>query len=450
VNSYEQIVRHVESDVPFATAVVLKAEGSTPQKVGARAVIAANGALAWGTIGGGVVDAEARRRAVEACKTGYPLLFDISLHGGVAAEAGPICGGAMSILIDPTGAKDHAAYSQAGDALRRRERGTLLTTIRLDAGAAVDTNRLDSGAIAETNAQWIAEGAIVSFSDFPGAEALRACFAREAPALFVNSPESQARNAASQVAHQKSDILIPKSHPPHSSPQASNLKSEISNLKSEIPSPQSAIRNPQSPISYPFSSVPCEMALVEPVIANPLLLVVGGGHVGQAVARQAILVGFDITVLDDRSEFCNPALFPDGVATRCGDPAKEVAAFPMGKDTFVVIVTRGHERDAEALEACIHAPAAYAGMIGSRRKVAMMREDFIKSGRATPEEFDRVHAPIGLDIGAVTVPEIAASIVAQLIAVRRKGVGALKVMSSFLSSGNESKNPTNEKPRAAE
>ena len=88
-----------------------------------------------------------------------------------------------------------------------------------------------------------------------------------------------------------------------------------------------------------------------------------------------------------------------------------------------MVVTRGHKHDAEALEACIHRPAAYIGMIGSKRKVALMRKDFIETGLATEAEFNRVFAPIGLDIGAVTVPEIAASVTAQLIAVRRKGSG---------------------------
>jgi len=134
-----------------------------------------------------------------------------------------------------------------------------------------------------------------------------------------------------------------------------------------------------------------------------------------------MLVGFDVVVLDDRPEFTDQALFPEGVATRCGDIRKEVKAFGIGRDTYIVIVTRGHKHDAEALEACIHAPAAYIGMIGSKRKVALMREDFIESGLAGEEEFGRVFAPVGLDIGAVMVPEIAASIVAQLIAVRRKG-----------------------------
>jgi len=161
--------------------------------------------------------------------------------------------------------------------------------------------------------------------------------------------------------------------------------------------------------------------LIEPLVLPPLLVIAGGGHVGQAVAEQAGLVGFAVTVIDDRPEFTDSALFPPDVNTRCGDISNELAEIPFGDDVYVVIVTRGHQHDRAALAACIHETCAYVGMIGSRRKVTMIRRDMLDSGDATEAELDRVYAPIGLDIGAETVPEIATSIVSQLIAVRRKG-----------------------------
>jgi xanthine dehydrogenase accessory factor len=161
---------------------------------------------------------------------------------------------------------------------------------------------------------------------------------------------------------------------------------------------------------------------IEPLIPRPVLLIVGGGHVGQAVAAQANLLGFEVAVIDDRPEFADPAIFPPGAKTHCRPVAQELAAFPVNRNTSIVIVTRGHPQDSLALRACIRRPAAYLGMIGSRRKVPLVRRQFIENGWATAEEFDRVHAPIGLDIGAVTVPEIATSIMAQIIAVRRRGV----------------------------
>ena len=169
----------------------------------------------------------------------------------------------------------------------------------------------------------------------------------------------------------------------------------------------------------PTAHAEAGQVLIEPVIPDPLLVIAGGGHIGQALAAQAVTLGFDVTVVDDRSEFTGPALFPDGVTTRCDDIATALSALPIREDTYVVIVTRGHQHDAEALRACIHKPAAYLGMLGSRRKVALVRKTLLGAGIASEAELDAVHAPIGLDIGAETVPEIATSIVAQLIAVRR-------------------------------
>ncbi|MHB8902055.1 MAG: XdhC family protein, partial [Thermoguttaceae bacterium] len=168
-------------------------------------------------------------------------------------------------------------------------------------------------------------------------------------------------------------------------------------------------------------ATPAGEVFLEPVVPRPLLVVVGAGHVGQAVAWQAETVGFDVVVVDDRQELLQADRFPRGTATRCGPMAAVVDSLPLTHRSFVVIVTRGHQHDGEVLAACLQKPSAYIGMIGSRRKVAQMRRDFLQSGLATAEAFDRVYAPIGLDIGATTVPEIATSIVAQLIALRRRG-----------------------------
>jgi len=179
---------------------------------------------------------------------------------------------------------------------------------------------------------------------------------------------------------------------------------------------------PQQFIAKERASEVVEEVFVEPVVPHPLLLIAGGGHVGHAVALEAFRVGFDVTVIDDRPEFAAAALFPAGVHVRCGPISEQIAQCPLDGDSFVVLATRGHRHDAQALAACIRRPLAYLGMIGSRRKVALIRKTFLETGLATEEEFDRVRAPIGLQIGAVTVPEIAVSIVAQLIAARRKAL----------------------------
>jgi xanthine dehydrogenase accessory factor len=161
---------------------------------------------------------------------------------------------------------------------------------------------------------------------------------------------------------------------------------------------------------------------IEPVLPRPLLLIAGGGHVGQALATLAVHIGFEVVVIDDRSEFADAARFPAGVEVCCGSVPEQISRHRLDNDTYVVLVTRGHRHDTEALAACVRSRPAYIGMIGSRRKVALIRQSFLQDGLATQEEFDRVFAPIGLSIGAVTVPEIAVSIAAQLIAVRRRAL----------------------------
>ena len=167
-----------------------------------------------------------------------------------------------------------------------------------------------------------------------------------------------------------------------------------------------------------------EEVFVEPVLPSPLLVIAGGGHVGQAVALEAVRVGFDVTVIDDRPEFAAAALFPPGVSVAVRSHPGADRRVSLGRGQFRrACDPRAIGTMPRRLAACIHRRLAYLGMIGSRRKVALIRKQFLETGLATEEEFDRVRAPIGLQIGAVTVPEIAVSIVAQLIAVRRNEGG---------------------------
>ena len=108
-------------------------------------------------------------------------------------------------------------------------------------------------------------------------------------------------------------------------------------------------------------SEPAVEVLVEPIVPRPLLVIAGGGHVGQAVAALAVDVGFDVTVLDDRPEFTDPALFPPGVVTHTGDVPRAMAALAIDRDTYITIVTRGHRQDAEVLAACLRSPGLISG-----------------------------------------------------------------------------------------
>ena len=154
---------------------------------------------------------------------------------------------------------------------------------------------------------------------------------------------------------------------------------------------------------------------------RPRLYVAGAGHIGQAVARHGIRLDFDVSLFDDRADLLK-RFAPDGCRTIDGDMAATLRAAPIDDGCFCVIVTRGHRHDAQVLEAVVDRGARYVGMIGSRRKVAIVCEELLARG-VTTEGLDAVHAPIGLEIGAVTVEEIALSIAAQLVQVRRQDDG---------------------------
>jgi len=160
----------------------------------------------------------------------------------------------------------------------------------------------------------------------------------------------------------------------------------------------------------------------DPLLPPEKLLVVGGGHVGRAVAAAAHAVGFAVTVADDRAEYLVPERYPAGVKTRQGGYTELVEAFPFDAATYVVVVTRGHLADLESLRAVLRKPWRYAGMIGSRRKVRLVLDQVLADG-FDPAKVAAVHAPIGLDIGAETPEELAVSIVGELVAARR-GVAA--------------------------
>ncbi len=152
---------------------------------------------------------------------------------------------------------------------------------------------------------------------------------------------------------------------------------------------------------------------------TPTLVIAGGGHVGQALCAVAGPggAGFDVTVVDDRADVLTAARFPG--ATRVAGPIdRELARLALGEHHYVVIVTRGHRHDGDALAAVVPSPARYVGLIGSRRKVLAIYRSLLEDG-VSPEVLRRVHAPIGLNVGAVTPGEIAVSIAAQLVAVRR-------------------------------
>lgn len=150
------------------------------------------------------------------------------------------------------------------------------------------------------------------------------------------------------------------------------------------------------------------------------LIVVGAGHVGQKVAELAAQVDFDVWVVDDRAEYCNPDRFPLARRLIVGPIDTALSGLEINSDTYCIIVTRGHNHDEEALYHLAETQARYVGMIGSKRKIRLIFDDLLAEG-ISREALSCVHAPLGLDIGSQTVAEIAISIVAELVAHRNLG-----------------------------
>lgn len=156
---------------------------------------------------------------------------------------------------------------------------------------------------------------------------------------------------------------------------------------------------------------------IEPLLPAPDLFIVGAGHVGFHLGRTAAATGFTVHVIDDREAFANRERFPDAAEVIVDDVGAWLAEAPLPPGSYVVVVTRGHRHDLEAVRALATRDVRYVGLIGSRAKVARISEQLALEG-GDPTLLARVHAPIGIDIGAVTPEEIAVSILAELIAVR--------------------------------
>jgi len=291
----EHLVAEVGAGRPAALCAVVAVKGSTPQTPGAAMLVDAAGRT-HGTLGGGCVEADVRRRALELLHRGESSLLEFVLDHDYGWDDGLICGGKMTVGVATL--SDAAALPEFRDALARARR-------------------------------------------------------REPAAVPV------------RVAHE----------------------GRLIEYRVHLETP-------------------------------PTLLIAGAGHVGQAVARLAVDLDFHAVVIDDREDLLSDERFDPRVERRAGDIAQTLRDWPLDESSYVVIVTRGHQHDHQALEAVVRRPARYIGLIGSRRKSRMILEDLRKAGVAAPQ-LERVHTPIGLAIDAVTVSEIAVSIAAQLVQTRR-------------------------------
>lgn len=336
-----EIERAIAAGLPCAYCEVVATRGSTPQKAGATMLVFADGAQS-GTLGGGCVEAEVRRRALRALTAGdgQPTVHEFDLDDNHGWDDGLICGGRMTILVEPLGPAAAEYYRRTREL---RQSGTGHFEV-----VALSGNWLG-----------LPIGSRFLFD------------AARAPVASHGVPAERAGETFRALAE---------------------------------PRPRPTVRD--------------GLAII-PVAPRVRLLIVGGGHVGQAVARLAAEVEFEVWVLDDRAACATPERFPSAARRIVGDIGTSLKALvaEVGPTTYALIVTRGHGHDEEALFHLAPTAAGYVGMIGSKRKVRLIFEDLRANG-ISAEALARVRAPVGFDIGSQTVPEIAVSIVAELIATR--------------------------------
>ena len=168
---------------------------------------------------------------------------------------------------------------------------------------------------------------------------------------------------------------------------------------------------------------------VEPVLPVSTLYIFGAGHVAWNLYKVARIAGFDVVVIDDRETYANRERFPEARDVYADEYEHVMAQLTPSEASYMVIVTRGHRDDMRVLRWAVETPARYIGMIGSQRKVIAIYKELEKEG-ISPEKLARVYAPVGIEIGAITPEEIAVSIVAELIAIRRGSEAPLPHMKS--------------------
>jgi xanthine dehydrogenase accessory factor len=157
---------------------------------------------------------------------------------------------------------------------------------------------------------------------------------------------------------------------------------------------------------------------IEPVLPSPRVIIFGGGHVSKSLVQICKLLGFLVSVVEDREAFANKGRFPEADQLIVGEYEKVLAELNVDSHAYILIATRGHEFDLQVTEWAVRTPARYVGLLGSRRKIAIIRKHLIETG-VPKENLANLYAPVGLDIGSDTPEEIAISVAAELVMVRK-------------------------------
>ncbi|MBL9123592.1 MAG: XdhC family protein [Planctomycetaceae bacterium] len=340
----DQLLAALAAGRPLVYCRLVETRGSTPQKAGAAMLVFADGSQA-GTLGGGCVEAEVKRRALAVLQQGTAEVLKFQLDDNYGWDDGLICGGRMQVLVAPLRAGSGHDYFAA------------LARQLAQAAGCTEAIVFDSAA-----------------SGWPSP----ACYLFDAHGACV-AAEGFASGAATQPPGTIAAQVAPLSQRPRAQAERG--------------------------VAY------------LPTLPRCRLIIVGGGHIGQAVGQWAPQLEFDVWVIDDRAEYVTSERFPLAAQRLSGEFNQVLRELEIDGNTYCLIVTRGHNHDEEALLHLVDRGARYVGMIGSKRKIKLIFDDLLNEG-VSSEALARVHAPLGIDIGSQTVPEIAISILAELVAHR--------------------------------
>lgn len=370
-NIYIQLLDKLNKNSPLALATIVETRGSTPQIPGASALFSSVG-LCSGTVGGGGLEADVQKKAIQSLQQGVSFLYKFNLTADISSSEEAICGGEVTILIDASPADHTETFHNISKSLSHRQPGVLATFI------GRHSNFQNTDDKVSLTRYWIEIGENFASSFFS---------------------EEKFEDIKKSLIENKPNLLKIE---------------EITSLENTQETFTGSVRRSHQ------SFFQKAWLFLEPIYPLPRLVIAGAGHIGQAVCHLGNLLDFEVTVIDDRPEFANKEKLPDADSMIVEDIGKGMQAIPISSDTYIVIVTRGHKNDADVLRQCINSEAAYIGMIGSARKIELIWKKFLQEGWATSTQWDRIYAPIGIDIQSKTVQEIAVSIAAQLVLVRRQ------------------------------
>jgi xanthine dehydrogenase accessory factor len=343
----DQLVTASSSGRRVACCRLVETRGSTPQKAGAAMLVFDDGSQA-GTLGGGCVEAEVKRKALAMLSAGQAAVVRFQLDDDYGWDDGLICGGRMQVLIDPLEQAAERDYFA-------RLRDLCVQGIGVTEAVVFDADA--SGLPAGASYLFDAEGNLAG---------------------HVRGPVEN--GGAPQLIRDGLQPLMARPKP------------------------------------YAGHGV-----AFLPMLGRCRLVIVGGGHVGQAVGNLAAQLDFDVWVVDDREEYVSQERFPRAERRIAGPMGDVLPNLEITPNTYCLIVTRGHNHDEEALFHLISRKPRYLGMIGSKRKIKLIFDDLAAEG-VSGELLAGVYAPVGLDIGSQTVMEIAVSIAAELVAHRNLGI----------------------------